>query len=367
MFSHPRHQREEKSFFTNDLWLAFAYINKWWTLKKINKWFIIRSPEERLVDLTDPYKIISHNNLSENLTIFMCTKYLIEAKLFNNIKYSIIHKFGWKNFDCYLLNWASLEAEIRIGWTDLRIKEFKKYYILELKKTDVRKKMSYEAEQLLWCENSRNIQTTRFDDKDIFCKNFYYQTKEVYDTLWYHTPSYHNLIFLKWIFNQIPQNYDMYVFVTSGCFKYMYDFINKNNYNKIILYNYHADIEETHKNIYLKKKIKDKKILIMDVTYSWTTLNSLQKIFEKEWAIVSKLALFPKSKLAIQNSDYSLIVNRFIDNKEIDIHDKNRIITAYKKLFSNMNNKKEIYNTDRKNHLFDIKMAWYSMQKTYSL
>jgi hypothetical protein len=113
------------------------------------------------------------------------------------------------------------------------------------------------------------------------------------------------------------ENYDYVVLIPTSCFKYT-GLLKNFNCEKIFLVRTHASnnflIEDT---LNFPPNLNNKKCLVMDISYSGETLKFMRSYLSKFGAKVETLALFPKSQLAIKNSDYCVILDKFCSSKEL--------------------------------------------------
>jgi hypoxanthine-guanine phosphoribosyltransferase len=186
----------------------------------------------------------------------------------------------------------------------------------------------------LWVKTP-TLQKIKLDSKEVWSQKFYYQVKYTFEEIGQRIKPNDEIMFYKDLFKNIPSDYDVYVFVPMGCFRYLFDFVNKENYEKIMLYTYHSDTEETHKEVCFKKDLKGKKVLIVDNSYSGSTLTNIKYILEEQGSLAQRLSLFPKSKLAVRNSEYSFVFDKCFDSGKIDTSKQDWMIDLYKKAVIN--------------------------------
>ena len=129
----------------------------------------------------------------------------------------------------------------------------------------------------------------------------------------------------------------MYLFIPWGCFSYISSFINADNISKVMFWEAHSGKDRSHKNRYLAKDLKGKKVLIIDNSYSGSTLNQMSKIVKKEGGIPIRLALFPKSRFSVENSEYILFIDEILESSSIDLSKKDWLKDTYKKILLEKN------------------------------
>ncbi len=115
----------------------------------------------------------------------------------------------------------------------------------------------------------------------------------------------------------MPKN-DIYIFVPKSGLKYALGFIEEmGSDEQIMLWECHLSLDQTKELRIFNKDLRNKKVAIIDRSYSSNTLDYLKEKVEREGGHPLSVALFPKSKRAIQNSDYILFLDKFIPSKNI--------------------------------------------------
>lgn len=327
------HQRYEVSFFTPDLEVFSDRNKKGWSYKKTSEGFLMRSPEEWLVDLTDPYKVLHYGDPICNLAYYNYLRNAIDTDHFDNLARSIIKKKGLNDLQYLLLTGPVLESEIRISGSDNRIKDFKRGLYEEVSKTKEFKKYLEQSKIFLKGCRTLNCEKKSIENAPIEVSSFFYLIKSYYESVDSNKVSSFNTSYFPNLFKGVPE-YDVYVFIPWGCFRYISSFVNKKNKNKIMFWEIHYDQYQTHSNKCLAKNLNKKRTLILDNSYTGNTLTRAQKLIKKEGGIPSRLALFPKSKLSVSNSEYVLFIDKIIDSSTLNLSNNNWIIDTYKKVLS---------------------------------
>ena len=139
-----------------------------------------------------------------------------------------------------------------------------------------------------------------------------------------------NLQYFPGLVGQLP-NHDILVFVPSGCYSYISLFLNDDLIDKIMLYEVHTDRNQKSIRKAFTKNLKNKKCLIIDKSYTGDTLNRVSKLVEDEGGVPIKLALYPRSRKAVLESDYFLFLDQIIETKPSDYLEDNWAQILYKK------------------------------------
>ena len=91
---------------------------------------------------------------------------------------------------------------------------------------------------------------------------------------------------------------------------------------------------QEYTNRLLAKDIEGKQVLIIDNSYSGGTLTKMRDIVAKEGGIPSRLALFPKSKLSVQNSELALVLDTIIESETINTENPSWATDLYRSVLA---------------------------------
>lgn len=328
---HNMHDREEVSFQTSDVEMLYSYLKRGWSFKTIKEGFIVRAPEEWLVDLSDPYKISFYGNLETNLAYYMYLKQLLrENKLESYVK-DIIKKYKIKNFDFYILKGNSLEIEIRIAGYDKRVKLLKNYLFENIKLEEDWNTYLNAAINLIGCNQKIKLKKVSIHNAEKVTKKLFNTLRKYYGPFNAFNKKVFNKEYFKDMFVDFPSA-DVYIFIPWGCFQYVSSFVNKENFPKIMFWEYHADKDRIHMNKFMSKSLKDKKVCVIDNSYTGSTINVISEKVKVEGGNPFRVALFPKSKRAINNCEYCYFIDKIIESKNIDTSDPNWPINTFVKV-----------------------------------
>lgn len=317
------HKRESVSFITDDLELIQTYEELGWNYTKINKGFKVRAPEEWLVDLSDPYKIMFYADYIINFAYYLYLNDLKDKGIFEKTAREVLKKYNLKNLHIFLLEGESLETEVRIAGTDKRVKFFKDILFVELRTRPEWSHYEEIAKRKIGDLKYKRPKITNIDKQKEIVQNFFYKSKELYQNFKLIKDDKFNKKFIKDLFRDIPSDFDVYVFIPNSCFQYVFSFVTQDNIEKIMFLESHSGKKDLLEGRFFSKQIKGKKVLIIDNSYSGSTLNKAAAIIIKEGGIAKKLALFPKSKLSFENADYFLFINRIYTKEEVRLTEPN--------------------------------------------
>lgn len=323
------HQREEVSFQTRELENVLDAKSRGWSYKRSKEGFIVRAPEEWLVDLTDPYKVAACGDVVNNLAYYFFLKGLVEKQQFANFMRFVTNKNGLQGLVIQNLQGPSLETEIRIAGSDARIADMRKLTFWEAIQRTEWSDIHKQAQTLL--NNARQI---NFEKESLFGNNqelaqFYAYVKEELGMVDNAHLNVFNPEYIPGLFKNLPQ-FDVYVFIPWGSLRYIPSFLNQENVSKIMFWEVHYDGCQEYTNRFLAKDIEGKQVLIIDNSYSGGTLTRMKNMVASEGGIPSRLALFPKSKLSVQNSEMVLVLDTIIQSNAINIEGSGWTTDLYK-------------------------------------
>lgn len=310
--------RSIATFYSSKLEEIKEYIDNGWSheLDYLGEGMWLRSPDEWLVDITDPFKVIYYGNERVNLAYYLYLKDLNNKKRLEQYINLVISKRNlyYKNFEFAISKGMVLETEIRILGNDNRLKTlkmdiFKEFYYSENFNIYYNK----VAKEMAGC---RNLLISR-KDRNTWDANMkqYYKELEKYNSVIKKKIKYENYQISK-IEEQLPQ-YDVIVFIPNGGYKYLPSFLTLENAHKIMFWEKHANNHLKMNLTLYKRDVKNKKVLIVDNVYSGKTLYKLKKEIETLGANVSILGLFPQNKKCIEYLDYVMILDRIYDIKTL--------------------------------------------------
>jgi hypothetical protein len=138
------------------------------------------------------------------------------------------------------------------------------------------------------------------------------------------------------VWDEVQKLGDSYIFVAHATIPFMTGFRLRTKEDRISLTEKHIteDPYEKFRRHPLDDRIltsirdeQNRNPVIIDKAYTGRTL----KYFKEEFPEAKTVALFPKTRLAIQYCDYFVFNNRLFENDEVDISDNNWYFTILKK------------------------------------
>ena len=290
---------------SNDIDEIKRKIKNGWELRPGKYKFFLRAPEVVLCDLSEV-----HTNptcdLREILTLFRILNHLNREELITKIS----SKY-FPGLEVVLLEGEFSNLEIRMAGSDKRVYDFPKILYRILKKSKLWKTEFLKVKNTL---KNRKVKIKNINKCNCKAKNFYRKLVKKYSVLGeINLPD----IAVYGFWESIPQN-DIYLFVPKAGIKYALGFIEeKEQTQNIMLWECHLSLDMTKELKIFAKELKNKKVAIIDRSYSSNSLDYLEKKVMREGGQPLKIALFPKSKRAIQRSDYILFLDKVIPSKNI--------------------------------------------------
>lgn len=316
-------------YYTEDLDEVYYLTKKGWKFYRCNKGFRLTPPEESIVDITNYEKSIQYQNLYFNLIYYKFLKKLLENNKLNSYINIIIqeNEIFYKGFKYLISSGPILETEIRIFGNDKRIAKLK----IDMVNKFINSKNYQNNKNKINLKllETKNIPLSERNEKE---KIFFEEIKRKINLI-QKSNIYNDKIYKIYNTQLIENdNFDIYIFVPFGCFKYLSSFTTIDNIEKIMFWEEHA--EKTRVNTFklFSKDLRNKKILIIDNIYSGKTLEKLKTKIKTKGGIPYILGLNPKNKNNILTSDYIMILNHIYKSQDLNIKKKNFFEDMYKKI-----------------------------------
>jgi len=318
------HQREELTCCTDELFIAKKFINLGWLKKRVLSKIILLSPEIQLVDLSNPIKsdYFSKNKkegFKKLLALFLTIKYFESSGELNKI----INNFYKETF--FVLGGDTLELEVRVAL-------FKKDDSLRkkiIKNIENSKKYKEILEDLRYRlgEKERKL--------DIFCKpikktNKFEQIIDLYKSTMDKDFDFPDNVYG---FGKFLPEADYYLIIPHSGFKFIDEISQKIGIDRVLIYEKHFSKDGDFWVI--KRNLNKKNVFIFDVSYSGKTMSWVADIVKEEGGNPFKIAVWPKSWMAVNGAEYIMFLDRIINRENINLGDKNWALNLYYKIAFN--------------------------------
>ena len=302
------HFKNNLIFITTDINEITDRLKRGWSIFPGKYKFILQAPETVLCDLSEIYPNPTVNP-KEILALFRTLKSINLSKFLNKLT---LHPL-FTNLEIIALEGIGSSIEIRVVGSDKRIYDIPNFLYQTLKKTNLWKAKLKESKNLIKTRKL-NIKSKRIININFKTKNFYRKLIQKY-SIFGRINIPNRIVYGFW--KNLPKN-EIYIFVPKSGLKYALGFIEEIGSSKqIMLWECHLSLDSTKELRIFNKDLRNKKVVIVDRSYSSNTLDYLKEKVIKEGGDPTTIALFPKSKRAIQNSDYILFLDRFIPSKNI--------------------------------------------------
>ena len=315
------------SYYTEDLDEAYDLASKGWKITR-TKGFKMIPLEESIVDITDYNKTMQYNDFDLNYGYFIFVKDLYEKKELNIYIDDIINskKGYYEDFKYFISYGDVLDAEIRISGSDMRIRDLKKDMINKLiNKIGFNSKHKESVSKIL--EQGELDICDRSEKEKMF-----FQELEKKISLTKKVSVYNKKVFKIYNWDLIEEmNFDVFLFIPFGCFKYLSSFINEKNVEKTMFWEVHGESFKNKEFRLFSKNLKNKKVLIIDKIYSGKTIEIIKDKVKKDGGIPFVMGLNPKNKKNIKQTDYVIILNNVFKSEDL-ICDENLFKNLYKKI-----------------------------------
>ncbi len=271
-------------------------------------------PSIFLTDITDIKKIMYHNNIIFTYAFYLFIKDITKKRLIKNYIEEILLRrhIYYKDFNYHISVGPIITTSMIIEGVDKRIITLKHDIIDKFIKSKIYLEYYSIAEKEIGTNKIiskvKNELKKEFPNFfDIVEENNKNNKKYTYEKDFYHLDTS--------ILNY--NNYDVILFIPNGCYKFMYSFIESNNINKIMFWEFHIDKTKEGNLKFFEKDLNNKRVLIIDSVYSGKTLSFLKTELNKLNCKTDILGLFPKDKSVLNLLTYTCIVNKVISVDKI--------------------------------------------------
>ena len=320
------YDRSGISYYTEDLDEAFELMSQGWK-NTVIKGFRLTPLEESIVDITDYNNAMQYGNLELNLLYFDFIKDMYEKNKLNNYINEILNKkqLEYKGFQYFISYGRVLDTEVRISGSDMRIKNLKKDMLEEFINQN-KDQISLKNKKYKILEQ-KIVNLSERSEKEI---NFFKETERRIKCI-KDVNVYNEKIYKIYNWKLIEQmNFDVFLFVPFGCFKYLSSFVNNNNIDKIMFWELHGERFKESTFKLFSKDLKNKKVLILDKIYSGKTINLIKQKVEQCGGKPFVLGINPRNKENILQTDFVVILNNIFKSKDLISNDKNLFKNIYK-------------------------------------
>jgi len=324
---HSPHKRQELVYPTKNLAEVADRMELEWTLKHGKEGCLLRAPEECLCDLSDPFEVRYYGVVNSLATYMMLNDLKSTGKIDELIEES---RRSINGLNVYLLEGQAIETQVRIAGNNYKVGQAKENIIKSLKERSEWEKYKNEAISRVkpreLCAREESL-----DKLKPVTKEFYQKIKNIHEVV---SPLYTPSTVCNGIWKSVPTA-DYYLFIPKTGFKLALGFVDsREKYDDVIFWEYHAgQTNSLPENQMFFKDLENKKVDIIDTSFSGTTLNVMSQKVSEEGGRPIKLAVFPKSRKAIQTSDHFIFLDKMLNPRKVRL-DNNWVVDLYSKVIN---------------------------------
>jgi len=328
------HGRTGAFAITDDYDVVGEKVKLGWSFEFTKDGFWLRAPDISLVDLTEPFRIYQTGDGYSNLSAFNFLRDLRKScNLPDFVNGVILHnKEEYENFDYYVSEGGVLEGEIRIGGSDTRVNRLKNDIIGEATQTKEWSQYLSGTHEYLGKIRNIPIHSRKFEDfgpksADFirYVNSLNHRLDESIQPLGMST--------LEGVIQKLP-DFDVMIFVPTGCYRYMTSFLSDNIVDKVMLWEVHIDPNQPKTYKLMNKSLEDKKCLIVDKSYTGKTLNHMGNLVRDLGGIPIRFGLFPKSRCAVKGAEQVLFLDEVLDSNNMCVENENWPVNFYKRVLN---------------------------------
>jgi hypothetical protein len=313
---HP-HIREDVVIASDDLSFVLEKVKQGWQIRNSKKGVLLRSPEVWLADLTDPFKITRNGGIVENYAIYSFLRSKIQSNQFREFMDEILDNNQFSGLNTCLLNGESLDLQIRLAGSDSRVFDFRNALVRKIKTDKVWEETVKYTCDYLGADRKINVKSCSISEMGKTGADFYLLLKEFHKLNFPTFPYFEIKECYTVIWDKIPEA-DYYLFIPKSGFKYALGFVDfHKRFDHVFFYEYHAQNTVYEDSVLFEKDVSNKRVAIIDESYSGNSLSCVAGIMKAKGGVPLTIALFPKSYLAIQKSDYCIVIDKLLPSSAI--------------------------------------------------
>lgn len=315
--------------------VAEQQLSRGWICEQINGGFWLRAPDISLVDITEPSRIYQMGEDDKKVfSTFQMLRDLRESSdLREYIRGIVVQgKEKYEGFQFYVSEGEVLEGEVRIGGSDSRVNALKHDILTTTVEHPSWKRYKEQADQFLG--PTRKVKLSQFDVSQLSEKTATFFTGiQALKAMKYPRSEPIGTTVIENVIQQLPE-FDVMILIPTGCFRYLTTFLHEKLLDKLMVWEIHYDPnrQETYKLV--NKKIENKRCLIIDKAYTGKTLERAAGMVLEEGGAPIRLGLFPKSRLAVDNLEYVMLLDWVQQSNTLDTKDAHWIDNNYKNILS---------------------------------
>jgi len=280
-----------------------------WDIYPGRSMYILQAPEVVLCDLSE-----IHVNPTTDLANILTLYRLLNSVDLNSVLEDALKRTGFDDLHVKRINGDSLALEVRIAGSDTRVQELPGLVYEFLANTDDWSRLLAQVKEEV---SNRQVNVRVLKDLGQGARKIYSQVSSVYKRL--DVRDVPKPLAVTGFWKKLPNEYDYYLFILKSGLKYALGFIEDDgDPNKLLLHEKHMGLSPEKELRVIDADIRGKRVAILDRSYSSNTINWIYTHL-LDCCHPERVALFPKSRYAIGNSDYCLLLDTFYQSSLIPV------------------------------------------------
>ena len=329
----PENGQSDVSMISTDMVLISELISKGWKSVQLPYGYYLRAPSAWIVDMTDPFKILSFYSIYENLAYFLFLRNLCRKNKIYSFINDVINqnKHFYKDFQYTWVSGPIVESEYRIIGLDNRVKKLKENlyaaffhcpqhnYYINLAENYLGETKHFSLANNPLCLQACNVQ------------NYFHMLQNIFFNV---GVKVYNEKTITIDFQKLP-TFDKILLSPTGCFDFLSTLLVSFNedFKKYAFYEVHSDPHKIGNSQYNCNMQFGDVVLAIDKIYSGRSVQLLAKCIKHYGATPIKIGLFPKSKAGIKMCNYVVIGNKLISSQEVDKYE-DWVCSLYRRAYS---------------------------------
>ncbi len=313
------HQSHKLIRVTNDIREIIDLRTKGWKIRYENSYWVMEGPEAVLCDLNEQSMNEATRDLVEIYALHIFLTESMKARSLDLLIQDALDHSDLRDIAIAHADNCTSFIEKRVFGTDHRVQKFPKIFLDYVKKLPEWKRFQRESRNQIKTR-TLNVLSRSVSGSNGRARAMYHSVMDYYGRL-YGSGSYEISKFsdqvVQGFWKQLPDNFEALVFILKASLKYYLGYLEEMGPIDARLIEYHID-PGSKQLLVANATVKDKNTLIVDRSYSGSTLDQMKELLHKEGAKPYVLAVFPKSVAAVAKCDFFLFLDKIIERARLD-------------------------------------------------